>query len=159
MLPYFFAAGHHHYARWITWHLRDMQYLPATAKDDLYAGSHVCRHSDGAAAVSGDMFGEQTCIKQGKGVGGMKGISTNPEQVAVWIQSFGICSYLSKSLDEIYDDAEAPDKTMKPNRHKEEGKGRRELDKEDRAKILRVLQENSHPLTIETATLRNICHL
>ena len=88
MLPYFFAAGHHHYARWITWHLRDMQHLPATAKDDLLAGSHVCRHSDGAAAVSADMFGEQTCIKQGKGVGGMEGISTNPEQVAVWIQSF-----------------------------------------------------------------------
>ena len=81
-----------------------MQHLPATAKDDLLAGNHVCRYSDGAAAVSGDMFGEQTCIKQGKGVGGMKGISTNPEQVAVWIQSFGICSHLSKSLDEMYDD-------------------------------------------------------
>ena len=89
---------------------------------------HVCRHSDGAAAVSGDMFGEQTCIKQGKGVGGMKRISTNPDQVAMWIQSFGICSHLSKSLDEMYDDAEALDKTMKPNRHKEEGKGRWELD-------------------------------
>ena len=74
------------------------------------------------------MFGEQTCIKQGKGVGGMKRISTNPDQVAMWIQSFGICSHLSKSLDEMYDDAEALDKTMKPNRHKEEGKGRWELD-------------------------------
>ena len=67
-----------------------MQHLPATAKDDLLAGSHVCCHSDGAAAVSGDMFGEQTCIKQGKGVGGMKGICTNSEQVTVWIQSFSI---------------------------------------------------------------------
>ena len=81
------------------------------------------RHSDGAAAVSGDMFGEQTCIKQGKGVKGMKGISTNSEQVTVWIQSFGIGSHLSKSLDEMYDDAEALEKTMKPNRNKEEGKG------------------------------------
>ena len=156
MLPYFFAAGHHNYSRWITWHLRDMQHLPATAKDDLLAGSHVCRHMAGAVAVSGDMFREQTCIKQGKGVGGMKGISTNPEQVAVWIQSFGICSHLSKSLDEMYDNAEALEKTMKPNRHKEEGKGRRELDAEDRAKILRALWENSHPLTTETTTLYHI---
>lgn len=117
MLPYFFAAGHHHYARWITWHLRDMQHLPDTAKDDLLAGSHVCRHSDGAAAVSADMFGEQTCIKQGKGSGGMKGISTNPEQVAVWVQSFGICSHLSKSLDGVYDDAKGLDKTQAPTRH------------------------------------------
>ena len=35
MLPYFFASSHHHYSRWITWHLRDMQHLPVTAKDDL----------------------------------------------------------------------------------------------------------------------------
>ncbi|KAJ8349304.1 hypothetical protein SKAU_G00244340 [Synaphobranchus kaupii] len=126
MRRYFFAAGHHHYSRWITWHLRDMQHLPATAKDDLLAGSHVCRHSDGAAAV------------------------------AVWIQFFDICSHLSMSLDEIYDNAEALDKTMKPNRHKEEVKGWRELDAEDRAKILRVLWENSHPLTTETTTLQHI---
>ena len=65
MLPYLFAAAHQNYSTWITQHLRDMQHLPATAKDDLLAGSHVCYHSDGAAAVSGDMFGEQTCIKQG----------------------------------------------------------------------------------------------
>ena len=156
MLPHFFAAGHHHYARWITWHLRDMQHLPDTAKDELLAGSHVCRHSDGAAAVSADMFGEQTCIKQGKGAGGMKGISTNPEQVAVWIQSFGICSHLSKSFDEVYNDATGLDKTQKPNRHKEEGKGRRELDADDRAKILRVLHDNSHPLTTEITTLYHI---
>ncbi|KAJ8392658.1 hypothetical protein AAFF_G00073320 [Aldrovandia affinis] len=86
----------------------------------------------------------------------MKGISTNPEQFAVWIQSFDICSHLSKSLDEMYNDAEALDKTVKPNRHKEEGKGRRELDAEDRVKILRVLWENSHPLTTETTTLHHI---
>ena len=115
---------------------------------DHMAGSHVCRHSDGAATVSGDMFGEQT-----GGVGGMKGIPTNSEQVAVLIQSFGICSHLSKSLDEMHNDAEALEETMKPNIHKEEGKRRRELDTGDRAKILRVLWENSHLLTTETTTL------
>ena len=26
MLPYFFVAGHHHYARYISWHLRAMQH-------------------------------------------------------------------------------------------------------------------------------------
>ena len=84
MLPYLFAAAHQNYSTWITQHLRDMQHLPATAKDDLLAGSHV------------------------------------------------------KSLDEMYIDAEELEKTMKPNRHKEEG--------------MRVLWENSHPLTTETAT-------
>ena len=39
----------------------------------------------------------------------------------------------------MYNDAEALEKTMKPNRHKEKGKGRQEVDAEDQAKILRVL--------------------
>ena len=45
---------------------------------------------------------------------------------------------------------------MKPTRHKEGGKGLWELDAEDRAKILRVLWENSHPLTTATTTLYHI---
>ena len=62
---------------------------------------HVCRHSEGSAAVSSDQFGEQTYIKQGKQAGGMKGISSNPEQVAVWIESFGVCSQLSMALNDM----------------------------------------------------------
>ena len=79
MLPYFFVAGHHHYARYISWHLGDMQHIPLDAKQDLLNGSHVCRHIDRAAAVSGDQYGEHTYvyITQGKHAGGLKGISTN----------------------------------------------------------------------------------
>ena len=56
MLPYFFSAGHIHYARYITWHLLEMRHLlPDNAKADLVAGAHVCRHSDGCwNSVSGD---------------------------------------------------------------------------------------------------------
>ena len=64
MLPYFFVSGHHHYARYISWHLRDMQHLPDDAKQDLLHGTNACRHSDGAVAVSGDQFGEQTYISK-----------------------------------------------------------------------------------------------
>jgi len=60
-----------------------MQHLPHDGKKDLRDGAHVCSHSEGATAVSGDQFGEQKYIKQGKQAGGMKGISTNPEQVAI----------------------------------------------------------------------------
>ena len=64
MVPYFFAAGHHNYARYITWYLKVVQSLPHEAKKDLLAGAHVCRHSDGGTAVPADQFGEQTYIKQ-----------------------------------------------------------------------------------------------
>lgn len=129
MLPYFFEAGHHNYARYISWHLRDMQNLPQDAKKDLLDGAHVCRHSEGAAAVSGDQFGEQTYIKQGKQAGGMKEISTNPQQVAVWIESLGICSHVSMAMDDMY----SPEcNTSTPtSKHKEEGEKRRDLDKQD----------------------------
>ena len=65
MLPYFFVAGRRHYARFISWHLRDMQHLPLDAKQDLLNGAHVCRHPEGAVEVSGDQYGEQTYMKQG----------------------------------------------------------------------------------------------
>ena len=55
MLP-FFVAGHHHYARYISWHLRAIQHIPLEAKQDLLNGAHVCRHTEGAAAVSGDQY-------------------------------------------------------------------------------------------------------
>ena len=99
MLPYFFVAGPHHCARYISWHLRAMQHIPLEAKQDILNGAHVCRHTEGAAAVSGDQYGEQTYIKQGKQAGGLKGISTNPEQVADWIESIGVCSHLAMAMD------------------------------------------------------------
>ena len=102
MLPYFFAAGHHNYARYITIYLHEVKNLPENARRDLIEGCNVCCHSNGAPAVSSDQFGEQTYIKLGKGSGGLKGISTNDEQVAVWINSFSICSHISLALDEIY---------------------------------------------------------
>ena len=38
MMPYFFAAGHMNYARYITWYLRNVENLPTTAKNDLMEG-------------------------------------------------------------------------------------------------------------------------
>ena len=60
MLPYSYAAGHHNYARYLSWYVRQMEHLPRRAKEDLLAGAHVCRHSDGGTAMPADQFGEQT---------------------------------------------------------------------------------------------------
>ena len=99
MLPLLFAAGHHWYARYTIAFLLEMQNLPAAAKSDITSGAHVCRHSDGCETVSADQFGEQMYIRQGKGTGGLKGISTNGDQVAVWMASFPICSQLIDTFD------------------------------------------------------------
>ena len=75
------------------------QHIPIDAKQDLLNGSHVSRHTEGAVAVSGDQYGEQTYIKQGNQAGGLNGISTNSKQVAVWIESIGVCSHLEMAMD------------------------------------------------------------
>ena len=102
MLPYFFAAGHQNYSRYVSWYVLQMRHLPENAKEDLLAGAHVCRHAEGGTAVPADQFGEQTYIRRGKGSGGLKGLSTNPEQVAVWVGSFSVCAHLGIAVDSMY---------------------------------------------------------
>lgn len=154
MLPYFFSAGHVHYARYISWHLIEMRHLlPQAAKADLIAGAHVCRHNEGCwNAVSGDQFGEQTAIKIGKG--GLKGMTLSPELVTEWIDAFPISVYLSDTMDHLY--SEHSQDTLTQARHKEEGPKRQKLDTDDRGRISTELSNHSHPLIIESEVLYNI---
>ena len=52
-----------------------------------------------------DQFGEQTYIKRGNGSGGMKGISTSPEQVAVCVNSFSVCAHIDIGMEHMYNEA------------------------------------------------------
>ena len=152
LLPYFFIAGHHNYARYLSWHCLEMAILlPAMAKDDLLSGAFVCRHKAGSwNAVSADQFGEQTAIKIGKG--GQKGITLSPEQVAEWIDSFPISAYVSDAVDHCYSPDQANSSSETP--HKEEGIKRRKGDTDDRRRISEELDKCSHPLEIESDVLR-----
>ncbi len=159
MIPYFFSAGHFNYARYLSHYLGEVRNLPSEARQLLLEGCQVCRHNDGSPAVSADQFGEQTYIKQGKGSGGLKGISTDADQVAIWVNSFSICTHLSLSLDELYcpeNEEKDNGRNEKPYKHKEEGKKRMQLDEDDRNKICQELQKHSHPLQLNTEKLYNI---
>jgi hypothetical protein len=154
MLPYFFSAGHIHYARYISWHLLEMRYLlPEAARTDFIAGAHVCQHNDGCwNSVSSDQFGEQTAIKIGKG--GLKGITLSPELVTEWIDAFPISVYLSDVMDHLYSEY-LPDLSVS-TKHKEEGGKRRRLDCDDRELIAAELSKHSHPLSVKSDVLYNI---
>lgn len=164
MLPYFFAAGHHNYARYLSWYVRQMEHLPQRAKEDRLAGAHVCRHSDGGTAVPADQFGEQTYIKRGKGAAGMKGISTSDEQVDVWVNSFSVCAHLDIAMEDMYSEAGDEEKPHggadgeEKNKYKEEGEGRRRLDEADRRKIAAELEKYTHPLNEQHPRVYNICN-
>ena len=143
LLPCFFIAGHHHYARYISWHSLEMSVLlPNDAKEDLMAGAFVCRHKAWRwNSVSSGQFGEQTAIKTGKG-----GLSS--AKVAEWINSFPISAYITDTLDHWYSPDEPDSSSEMP--HTEEGVKRRNVDEDDRQ---RIRTELAWRLTMMTCTI------
>ena len=111
-----------------------------------------------------DQFGEQTYIKRGKVSGGTKGISTSPEQVVVWVNSFSVCAHLDIAMEHVYNEAEEEQKPHgevdgeETNKHKEEAEGRRRLDEADRKKIAVELEKYRHPLNDLQPGVYNICN-
>ena len=89
-------------------------------------------------------------IKQGKQAGGLKCIDTPifPEQVAAWIESIHVCSHLAMTIDGMYNSNAGPASAATTVKHNEEGGKMRELDRDDR---LRILSELSEAFTL-TAT-------
>ena len=48
MIPYFFAAGHHNYARYGLYYLRSSEAMPDEICRQFLQGEHVTRHLAGA---------------------------------------------------------------------------------------------------------------
>jgi len=154
MLPYFFAAGHWQYARYITWHVIKMQHmLPDDAKMDLLADAHVCRHRPGTwNSMSAHQFGEQTYTKKGKVSGWLKGLTMSEDQVAIWVESYHICAHVTLAIDSMF----SVDDEVTEEKRKEEGEKRRILDTGDRNRVYEELKKHSHPLKLTSSSLCNI---
>lgn len=125
MLCYFWAAGHWNYARYIFWHITDMEnFLDDEAESMFLLGDNVCRHTDGSwNAVYSDQFGKQSYLRYGKAKGGLVGLSFSEDQVASQVVSQHVCNYLSLLMDHMYS---GKDKRV-TNHHKEEGNIRKFL--------------------------------
>ena len=148
MIPYFFAAHHNNYARYISWHVLEMtSSLPQSILLAFLRGEHVCRHRNGIwNSVFLDQFGEQTYIRYGKSKGGLVGKSLSPEQVSEWILSHHLCNTLSMLMENMFE--ETADEYVQ-TAHKEEGENRKKLDAADRNKIIRELGRYSNPMTMQ----------
>ena len=157
MLPYFFAANHMNYARYISWHILEMTTsVPDIILAAFLRGEHVCRHQDGVwNSVFLDQFGEQTYIRYGKAKGGLVGKSLSSDQVGEWILSHHLCNTISLLMDSAYDVPADNDKTKK-GAHTEESNNRKKLDAEDRNKIREELKKHRNPILSEQEHLTNI---
>ena len=156
ILPYFFAAGHQHYARYGLYYLRSMEKLPPDVEDRFMKGEQVRRHQRGLwNAIWSDMFIETTFMRYGKGPGGLIGVTLKPKAVK------NICNQVLKDLDEVRDRDFAKEKSV----HKEEMPARIKADEVNREKIRRILKSwvnpldpSRHPETVFNIQSGNIAH-
>ena len=143
MIPLFFAAGHHNYARYGLCYLNDMKKLPDYLLVKFMRGEHVTRHQRGYwNGIWSDMFIETTFMRYGKGPGGVIGITLKPKVVKKWAYSLQICTQLIHDLHKMRKKKTNSDKLI----YKEESAGRIKSDNEDRSKIKKKLEEMIHPL-------------
>ncbi len=144
MSVYFFAGGHHNYARSTAAYLRTLLNLPEGIKVHFMRGDHVMRHMAGLwNGVWSDMFLESTFMHYGHGRTGIVGITLKPETLKTWALSRHICSHIMEDLanmrGKINDD-------KYQNTHKEEATARKVSDKKDRDGLVKKMETCINPL-------------
>lgn len=119
--------------------------IPQDMLNQFHKGEHVCRHTEGLwYAVFLDQFGEQTYIRYGKGKGGLVGKTLSEEQTAVWTMSHHLCNIVAFAYDRMFEEEQDKHEVQT---HKEEGKKRMNLDKNDRELVMKELKKYKNPLT------------
>ena len=100
----FFAAGHHNYARYGSYYLRNMEKLPQEVLKKFMKGEHIMRHEQGYwNGIWSDMYIETTFMCYEKGPGGIVGVTLKPSIVKKWANSLHICTEILKDLDNMRD--------------------------------------------------------
>ena len=107
MLPYFFVAGHVHYARYGMIYLRSMEKLDGDVLDTFLKGQHVQCHRDGIwNGLWSDMMIESMFMRFGHGPGGITGVTLNQPAVRCWALSLHICNRLMKDIAELKEETD-----------------------------------------------------
>ena len=98
MIPYFFSAWHHHYARHGTSYLLEMEALPQEGVKERFMNKEfTTRLTEGLGNnLFSDQMIEYTYMKTGKSPGGLKGVTLAPEVVKRWAFSIHICGSVDK---------------------------------------------------------------
>ena len=141
MLPYYFAACHVNYARY----LRSMEKLPPNVERLFLKGQHVTRHIHGIwNGLWSDQFIESTFMRYGHSVGGIIGITLKSKALKIWALSRHICCKIESDMGEM--EEEEPGATRVQLYHKEEAKARIQADAKDKAGLRRKLDYCIDPM-------------
>ena len=139
MIPYFFAAGCIHYARYGLIYLRSMQKLRGETLEGFLKGEHVQCHRQG---LWNEIWTDETTfMNYGHGPGGLIGITLNEKAVHRWAMSLHICSRLMKDMTNLKDSS-----SVHITSHNEELASRIKYDENDRQVIREKLKLCIDPL-------------
>ena len=138
IISYFFAAGHWFYARDGTVHVNTMENLPLNILEAFMKGDHVGRHKEGIwNGLWSDMMIETTYMLQGKGPGGLIGISTSQRSSSIWANSHHTIGEIVSELDIM-----SNHHNVKSTVHKEESTAQIKADASDRKKIRTMISKS-----------------
>jgi hypothetical protein len=84
LVPWFFSLGHTNYARWIPIHIRDMESLPPTLKEDFQNNWVISKTTNTFSSIPIDQAHEQNNAIV-KGSGGAVGLTENPTAFRRWM--------------------------------------------------------------------------
>lgn len=149
-IPWIRAAGRHVYARFLPIYLSDMKKLeqqqPASYQH-LKNGGFVVRRSDNHAfnAVASDMALEQTINKEGKGKGGVVGLTLRKGALTRWLITRHVTAEYCESFKSLCNTTERSN----PH-HAETNTGRMKRDENDVQKIQEFIASHQNPFDLET---------
>ena len=141
IIPYFFAAGHVNYGRYVLYYLRSMEQLPENVLKRFLNGKHVMRHNPGVwNGIWSDI--ETTFMRYCKCPGGLVGVTIKASTVKRWALGLRSTSRVESDVDEMRHEQGTREATT----HKEEMPGRIASDAKDRGNIQHKLDMCIDPL-------------
>lgn len=86
LVPWLFALDHHHYARWLPIHIRDMESLPSEIHHEFNEHGHwvISKTRNRFSAMPIDQAHKQNNALV-KGSGGAVGLTENPSAFRKWV--------------------------------------------------------------------------
>uniref|UniRef100_UPI00358F24FE uncharacterized protein n=1 Tax=Myxine glutinosa TaxID=7769 RepID=UPI00358F24FE len=143
----FFALDHQNYARWVPVFIRDLESLPSSIQEEFEAGHWaISRSNHRYSSIPIDQAHEQA-NKRVKGVGGVIGITENPEMLERWIATGPEISRVLEQFTDVDDDEdqELP--------HHEEGSTSQHRFRRHVTNLMDVLQSRGNPFEESSAEL------
>ena len=143
----FFALDHQNYARWVSVFIRDLESLPSSIQEEFEAGHWtISRSNHRYSSIPIDQAHEQA-NKRVKGVGGVIGITENPEMLERWIATGPEISRVLEQFTDVDDDGgqELP--------HHEEGSASQRRFRHHITNLMDVLQSRGNPFQESSADL------